>query len=350
MTRPIGYYVHHHGDGHRQRAIAIGHCATTPMTLLGTGLLNRNGGLPCVDLPDDRIDPALCGYNSGERPASLHYVPVDHEGIRQRVASLTTWIAQARPSLMVIDVSAEVAMLSRLASVPTVYVRLSGNRLDQPHLEAFDSAIAILAPFHETLDDENTPNWLRAKSFYAPNLAPGGHLEVAVEADVILVVIGRGGGTSDGEKWAAAARATSDFRWRIVGPCTVPQDPPANLQLCGWVNDAASMIASAGIVVGAAGDGLVSSVIARRRPFICFPEPRPFDEQLSKAKRLASVGGAVVPTAWPSDGDWADLIAQSVALASKWPSELSEPGGGFRVARWLETLASVETNDRSSIA
>ena len=111
MTRPIGYYVHHHGDGHRQRAIAIGQAMDRPVTLLGTGLSGRSGDLPCIDLPDDRLDDSFAGVDGTDRPPALHYAPIDHDGIRRRIAALTQWIATARPALkgakLILDVSTE---------------------------------------------------------------------------------------------------------------------------------------------------------------------------------------------------------------------------------------------------
>ncbi|QJU60204.1 glycosyltransferase [Sphingomonas sp. AP4-R1] len=350
MSRPIGYYVHHHGDGHRQRAIAIGQALEHGATLLGTGLKNRSGNLPVVDLPDDRMDDGFAGIDRVERPTSLHYAPIDHEGIRQRTALIARWIAEERPQLLVVDVSVEIAMLARLASAPTVYVRLSGKRLDEPHLDAFRSAEGLIAPFHEALDDDETPDWLREKTFYAPLINGIGAAADEIEKDVVLVVLGRGGGVSDGDRWAQAARAVPDRRWRVVGACTVPPTLPPNLELRGWVDDAASLIGSAGVVVGAAGDGVVSAVLANRRPFICLPETRPFDEQISKAKRLNSLGAAAVSLDWPQPTDWPQLLADAVRVASAWPRELETPGGSERVARWLEALGQQDSFSRSRIA
>lgn len=347
MSRPIGYYVHHHGDGHRQRAIAIGHALGDRATLLGTGLAQRSGGLPVVDLPDDRLDDSFAGIDEVGRPASLHYAPVDHEGIRQRTARITRWIAEERPSLLIVDVSVEIAMLARLASVPTVYVRLSGKRLDPPHLDAFRAAVGVLAPFHEALDDKETPDWLRARTFYAPLINHTGAETAQLSEDVVLVVLGRGGGAGDGGRWASAASAVPDRRWRVIGPCTVPPTLPPNLELHGWVDDAASMISSASIVVGAAGDGVVSIVLANRRPFLCLPEHRPFDEQVSKAERLASLGAAVMSQDWPQTNDWPKLLAAACQAASHWPQELEAAGGPERVARWLETLSPQDRRHRS---
>jgi hypothetical protein len=340
MARPIGYYVHHHGDGHRQRALAIARAAGGDVTLLGTGLAGRTGTVPTVDLPDDRLPAgAFDGRDQGGRPSALHYAPIDHDGIRGRVALVTDWIARNRPALFVVDVSVEIAMLARLASVPTVYVRLAGHRVDRPHLDAFRGATALLAPFHADLDDPRVPAPIRRLSFYAPGIVEPTILRPGeVEDDVVLVVVGRGGGASDGARWAAAAAAVPGMRWRVIGPCTVPPVMPSNLDLRGWVDDAQPMIPTAGVVVGAAGDGLVGSVIAHRRPFVCLPEPRPFDEQLSKARQLAATGAAVVRVETPSPADWPGLIREAQGLDPDILSRLDRRDGAERVARWLHDL------------
>ena len=309
------------------------------MTLLGTGLAGRTGAIPAIDLPDDRlVGDAFDGRDGGDRPASLHYAPLDHAGIRQRVARIAGWIDEARPALMVIDVSAEVAMLARLASVPTVYVRLSGVRTDRPHREAFDAATALLAPFAAALDDEATPEDVRRKTFYAPGLfARDGSVEP--DPDLVLGVIGRGGGIGDGGLWAEAAQAMPERRWRVIGPCVAPPHLPANLELRGWVDDADGMVAQAGVVVGAAGDGLVGSVIAYRRPFVCIPEPRPYDEQVSKAARLSALGAAIVAPHWPDPHDWRSLLDRACAVDPGALAALDAPDGAARAAGWLLALA-----------
>jgi hypothetical protein len=337
--RPIGYYVHHHGDGHRQRAIAIAQAADLPMTLLGTGLAGRTQGLPYVDLPDDRCsEGGFDGRDGVERPAALHYAPIDHEGIRQRVAQVSAWIAEARPSLMVIDVSVEMAMLARLASVSTIYVRLNGNRLDPAHRDAFRGASGLLAPFAEPLDDPETPAQIRAKTFYAPGI-PSMPRGERIEADLVLGVIGRGGGMAEGARWAAAAQAVPDRRWRVIGDCSRPEIMPPNLEFAGWVDTPERHIAGAGLVIGAAGDGLVGSVLAAGRPFLCLPEPRPYDEQEAKARRLQALGAAVVHMGWPQQAEWPNLIARALALNPQDQWALTDPDGAGRAGAWIRSMA-----------
>jgi predicted glycosyltransferase len=343
VPRPIGYYVHHHGDGHRRRALAIAAHAQGRVVLLGTGLTGRTGDVPAIDLPDDRLpSDDFAGRDGVDRQQALHYAPFDHAGIRARVATIGAWIDNARPALMVVDVSVEIAMLARLASVPVVYVRLNGRRDDVAHLEAFRGATALLAPFHPDLDDRDTSASIRERTFYAPGL--GGRSVPAAGGDDVLVVLGKGGAQGDGAAWAAIARAVPDRQWRVIGPCTPAADPPANLHILGWVDDADAMIASAGMIVGAAGDGLVGAVIATGRPFICVPEERPFAEQTSKAARLEALGAAVVCPPWPAPADWPDLLEQARRLDPDALSRLDDADGARRAADWL-----IATADRMHI-
>jgi hypothetical protein len=351
MARGIGYYVHHHGAGHRQRGLAIARAAAGRITLLGTGLAGHCGEVSFLYLPDDCLEQGrFDGQDDAGRPASLHYAPTNHDGIRRRVAAVATWIADTQPLLMVLDVSVEIAMLARLASVPTVYVRLSGHRNDRPHVDAFAAASALLAPFHRDLDDERTQSEVRRKTFYAPGI-----VEVAsaskVETSTGLVVHGLGSGPADGEMWAAAAASSAPhLTWRVLGPCTVPPSVPDNLEFLGWRDDPEDLIASAGIVVGAAGDGMVGSVIASRRPFICLPEARPFDEQTSKARRLAALGAAIVCLTPPSAHEWPDLLGRARALDPDRLAHLDGREGAGRVASWLRDLAEHPNHNWSQTA
>jgi predicted glycosyltransferase len=341
VTRPIGYYVHHHGDGHRRRALAIAHAAPARFTLIGTGLAGRTDGVDCLDLPDDRpvgnsgfdgSDAAYC------RPLALHYAPLDHDGVRRRTALLASWIAQARPSLMVIDVSVEIAMLARLAATPTVYVRLGGMRHDAAHFEAFRGARTLMSPFHRDLDEPSTPDWVVAATRFCPGLTKA--QPASARRGTVLVVYGAGGPGGSGDELAQAARATPDLQWRAIGPVSQPRDQPRNLDLRGWIEDADSEIAAAGVVIGAAGDGLVNAVIAAGRPFICLPQSRPFEEQHSKARRLEALGATLVLERWPDASAWPGLIAAAASLSPSALSRLHDPDGPRKTAQFLIATAN----------
>jgi hypothetical protein len=246
MSGPIGYYVHHQGDGHRQRALAIAKAAPGCVSLLGTGLAGRTGEIPYLDLADDDGGDSHSDGMTGIG-TSLHYAPLRHDGIRQRVAAISDWIFREKPRLLVVDVSVEVAMLARLTSTPVVYVRLSGCRCDPPHLDAFRAAIAVIAPFHRDLDDPDLADWVRDKTTYLPGLSRARTGPVAA-SNTILVVGGKGGSPFAGRDIAAAAIATPDETWRAIGPVTPTEYIPSNLSISGWVETADEDIADAGIV------------------------------------------------------------------------------------------------------
>jgi hypothetical protein len=338
MSRPIGYYVHHHGAGHRARARIVADRAGGRITLIGTGLAGKCGTLPYLDLSDDRLEASFDGADEeSNRPAALHFAPIDHDGVRRRVAAMAGWIAQARPALMVVDVSCEVAMLARLASVPTVVMRLGGVRDDAPHRDAFAAASAIVSPFAEALEDPATPDWVREKTHYFPGLVeqerPG-----PVDPGSVLVVLGQGGASGDPAVWQRAARATPDWSWSVIGPCAAAGDLPHNLALLGWVDDAAARISRAGVVVGSAGDGVVGAVLAAARPFICLPEDRPFEEQRSKAAALVRAGAALLCED-AAHADWSALLSAAQGLSPDVAAALDDPDGADRFAAFLLALA-----------
>lgn len=344
----IGYYVHHHGAGHLSRARAIIGPATDQFTVMGTGLAGRTGEVPALDLPDDRPvgDDRFDGIDGGaDRPDALHYAPTGHAGIRGRVAALTDWIRKLGPSLMVVDVSVEVAMLGRLASTPTLYVRLAGKRTDAAHLEAFRGATALLAPFHPDLDDPSTPDWVRAKTRYFPALTVTA-TPAAIDPTSVVVVFGGGGGQAEGDTLAAAARHTPELQWRVLGPVTPVSDPPPNLILRGWVEDAEVEIARAGAVIGSAGDGVVSAVLAADRPFLCLPQARPYEEQIAKARALGSLGAAIVLETWPDGDAWPDLLRRVRRPAGDARSRLVSGDGAAEARAWILSLA--KTHPHSS--
>jgi len=338
MSGPIGYYVHHQGDGHRQRALAIAKAAPGYFTLLGTGLTGRTEDIPYLDLAGD---DAGCSHPDGRIGigTSLHYAPHDHDGIRQRVAAISEWIFREKPGLFVVDVSVEVAMLARLTSTPMVYVRLSGSRADPPHLDAFRAAVAIIAPFHRDLDDPDVADWVRDKTIYLPGLSRARRHPVS-SGNTILVVGGRGGSPFEGDDIAAAAIATPEETWRAIGPVTALQHVPPNLSIAGWIETADEEIANSGVVIGHAGDGLVNAVIATGRPFICLPQPRPFDEQTLKAKRLEALSAAIILEAWPPAAAWPGLLRRARNLNLSALRRLHDPHGAARAAELLKSLAT----------
>ena len=342
--RPIGYYVHHQGAGHWQRACAVAARLARPCTVMGTVAPSPGEPPPrqLLSLPDDRLDARFSGGDAApDRPLAFHYAPLGHSGVRRRMAAIARWAAEADPALLVVDVSVEVALLARLLSVPTLVVRLAGHRTDPAHLEAFRSAEALLAPFPAALDAADTPDWVRDKTLYAGlvGLNVPRDLPAPPEDGRVAVILGRGGEPRHLADLAAAAAAVPDRAWHVFGELEGVGDvrPPPNLHLHGWVADPAERIRQATVVVGSGGDGVVGLAASCAKRFVCLPEPRLYDEQRVKARALGRCGAAIVCDTWPTD--WPDVIARASLLEPANIARLVRDDGIGWIAGQIDALA-----------
>ncbi len=179
----IGYYAHHHGSGHCRQADKL--AALLPPELrqqmtVFTSLADddyRFTGLKDEQIvrlhAEDELPDDVLGGRAGAywQPNSLHYSPVGNSDIQTRSWQLLDEIRQRQIDLMIIDVSVEVAMLCRVASVPYLYVRLAGERDDIAHLNAFAGALGLVVPYPKALEAAATLHWVRQKSLYLDFLA-----------------------------------------------------------------------------------------------------------------------------------------------------------------------------------
>ncbi|WP_412057783.1 hypothetical protein [Bartonella sp. DGB2] len=312
MANSIGIYVHHHGDGHLQRALAIAHQAPDCFTLLGSGLRGRTGTIACVDLPDDGPSHGPAQMPTSLHPA-LHYAPVYHEAVRKRNQLIVSWIEATKPLLLLVDVSVEIAVLAQLCATPFVYTRLSGRRDDKAHHYIFKAAEALFCPFHVALDSPQTPHWVRAKTKYFAGLSKAPPPQKCQEKNLVFVV-GRGGHTIAPTQWLELAKQLDDWQIDVLGPVHPQRGGPNNLTFHGWVNDPTAYMARAQVVAGPCGDGLLSDVCALGKPFIALPQRRPYEEQLDKARQLAARGAAVVCEVWPQV--WRHVVSRALQLGN----------------------------------
>ncbi len=305
----IGYYVHHQGDGHRQRAIAIASNAPESFTIIGTNLKNRTNGLSCVDLPNDN----LTGVERNEHLLSTHYTPLGEPLITQRMKKIADWIADNNPCLMVVDVSVEIAMLARLFSVPVIYVRLTGSRFDPAHMDAFLAAEALLCPFSQQLELDEVPSWIKQKCYYFANLTPNISSLATTQANNIVVLLGAGGHEFKIENLIDLAYQLSNWNINVLGIVENNNNfnLPQNLHLNGWVENYANYIEKAAVIVGAAGDGVLANVLNFKKPYICVPQKRAFGEQIEKAKSLKKLGIEVIFDL--NQVNWHSLILTTIA-------------------------------------
>ena len=361
MTDPIGIFVHHQGRGHAERAGALANAfdGRRPVTLfsarddifppLGTGvelvripsLFEARGGEP----------PRLASHPT---PDHLHCAPLGWRQIGEAVATITGWFANARPALFVTDVSAELGQLARIASVPHVAVLQHGDRGDPGHMASYRGAVGLLAPYAATLEQPDRPDWMRAKTHYAGGIgveaanppdkqAARNRLGLPRDREIVLVVAGGGGAGTPTAPLTIGARSNPEQSWIAIGETASEwhETPPGNLTLAGWVDDPASWIAAADIVVSSCGNTTVHMVANTAKPWIVVPEWRYFAEQYRKAEALDRAGVAAVAMHWPShENAWRDLIAQSRKLDPANRTGLVAGDAADKAALWLDRLAA----------
>ncbi|WP_374294434.1 glycosyltransferase [Sphingomonas sp.] len=360
MTRPFGYFVHHQGRGHAERCAAIANALPRDRPL--TIFCARDDIFPA--LPDHveimRI-PSLfeaTGAEAGsmdwvQTPDTLHCAPLGWPGIRHAMATIAGWFDRTDPALMICDVSAEIAQLARICSVPHVKILQHGERSDPGHRAAYDGAAGLLAPFHADLAQTDWDAGMRARTCFAGGLGVDTRVPerevarqrigISEQEEMILVVAGGGGGGFAQAPLGVGARTRPNARWITIGP--VQRDwhatEPANIEHRGWVDDAADHIAAADIVIASTGNTTCQQILAAGRPWLAVPEWRYFDEQHCKADALARAGVATVRPHLPSSaGGWSRALEDTLAgHAPQRQRGMIADAPAEHAARWLESLS-----------
>ena len=359
MTRPIGYFVHHQGRGHALRCAAIAHALppTRPIRIFCARAdifpeLPAHATVEVIESLFELQGDEPTGPAHLDTPQTLHCAPVGWGGIRRSMGRLASWFATENPALMICDVSAEIAQLCRICSVPHVCVIQHGDRSDPGHIAAYDGAAGLLAPFSRSLAQ---PDWSvarNARTCFAGGLGsqierPGreaARARLGIDADVELIVVMSGGGGSGfaSASLGVGARTRISARWISIG--AVQRDwhatEPPNLEHRGWVDNPLDYIAAADLVVSSTGNTTCEQILGIGRPWIAIPEWRYFDEQHCKADALARAGLAVTAPHLPSSAHrWRALIEQAFAGhdAERQRATLDEDPAGI-VSGWIETL------------
>jgi hypothetical protein len=323
----IGYYIHHVGRGHLQLAHCIAGQLDQPVTALSS--LTRPAGwtgdwiqLPRDDQGGTPVDPTAHGQ--------LHWVPRYDRGLQHRMAMIGNWIRDNQPAAMVVDVSAEVTVLSRLLGVPVVTGTLPGLRRDPAHRLAHELADAILAPWPGRYHALAQPARHRDKTFFVGAVSRFDTRELLPASSgyprQALVLEGLGGASVLSGSPADFEALTPGWEWTILGAQN-------------WLDDPWPAICAADVVIAQCGLGSLADIASARRPLIAIPAGRPFDEQLSTAAVLRTAGLAVVAES-PMPADWAGLLERASALGGDRWSAWSDRAGATRAAQVVSDVAS----------
>lgn len=313
----LGYYAHHHGSGHcRQidKLAALLPVDAKSQLIVFTSLSPDDYSFSSLDkqqiirlqTEDECADDVLKG-RAGEyfQPASLHYSPVGNSNIQKRSHQILDTIYQHHIDLMVIDVSVEVAMLCRAASIPYLYIRLPGIRDDTPHLNAFAGALALLAPYPRLLEATMTPEWVGKKTLYLDFINTTQQKELnyhefmkiltklntsnlkdwkEVPPTIITVIKGYGGHKAIDMKLPELRRLLPNAFIISLGP--INHNMRCHVDIAAQVNDVTPFIQHSDYLVMACGLNAVAQAYDYATPLVVLPDDRPHQEQEVMAQAL----------------------------------------------------------------
>jgi hypothetical protein len=324
----IGYYVHHVGAGHLNRARAVAERSRVTVTGLSSLAAPADWPGPWVRLDRDDLAETPADVTAG---GQLHWVPLEDTGLRHRMSAISAWIAAERPRLVVSDVSVEVALLARLHGVPVISVVLPGDRGDPAHRAGFAVSSGLVAAWPRravgmvrglTSADQRRLQHLGGLS----RLPVAGIRPAAGSARTVLVLSGRGGGHPSRDEVAAAAADAPEWRWRVLGGSGQ------------WSDDPSGALAAADVVVLQAGQNAVADVAASRRPAVVVAAERPFGEQVATASVLEGDSWPCrVLATFPSSG-WPALLDEVAALDGSTWSAWCDGDAADRFAGYLESF------------
>ena len=355
----IGFFVHHQGTGHAKRCLAIieqlKDCDVTIFSASDAHFEKLPEHVRFILIPDMISAPArVVDSIAQETPETLHCVPLGVNEVRQTFAAIARWADETDPHLLFIDVSAELAIFARILSLPAVKVRMHGDRNDAGHRAAYESCVGMLAPYHHEIEDPDFPDDLRAKTFYSGGLCTTTELPLSKEEartklglpqekEIILAINGAGGKGTSYASLTLGARARPKSLWLTVGQIFKEgheTDFP-NLKNLGWVEHGQDYIAAADVVIASGGDNTVTEIARMRRPFICIPEWRYFNEQLKKAEVFRSFGAAVSIDQWPGTlSRWNELMDEAYALDLETQARLFDKDAAKKSAHYLTKLCT----------
>ncbi|RNL55752.1 glycosyltransferase [Pedobacter jejuensis] len=301
MKFTIAFYIHHHGSGHLMRTLQIVEGLKDYLIILiGSGLKDLTGVPSNVKIIHLPLDIAIESENLSDRNSKsmgFHYAPIDVKGIRDRVAILTEVFQENYPLVLVVDVSVEVALLARLAGVPTIIIRQQGNRTDLPHQLAYDSAELLIAPFSsEMYVGEKDKTY--TKTVFTGGFSRFDSIKNNVNGNLntVCILVGKGGTSITEIVIKKMAFSCPELHFKVLGLKQSENNNFSNLEFLGKVDNPVEILNGAQIIIGNTGHNTVMEVASLNKRFIGIPENRPFDEQVEKAKSFQNRKGIKIVT------------------------------------------------------
>lgn len=289
----IAYYAHSHGSGHCNYAQLMAQYHPEKTIVFTDSDFNFDPDISVVHLDNEHCNGEELDVQVFGTPEYLHYAPIGLSKITRRNQQILSEVIKREVSLMIIDVSVEVAALARVSSIPYVYVKMMGNRDDAAHLNAYEGALFLVAYYPESFEPESTPQWIRNKTLYLGfiskfSLQPPLYVsEVPFIKNRFTVVVlqGFGGNQIDDSFVQQLSSQLEMAQIFLVGDIEVNTTMP-NVTCVGKVSNTMPYIHGADLLIAACGSNTTAEIITAKKQFLILSEERPYDEQLIFSEAL----------------------------------------------------------------
>jgi hypothetical protein len=332
--KTIGYYVHHHGTGHMRRAVNVVSKMKSRVFLFSSAAepsyLPEN--VTYIHLPEDKVE----GYTP-DSTRFFPYTPYNKAIFERSKLLIDTWQRYGIKHIHV-DVSVEVAALAKLHGLSVSYTIMQGNRRDKSHTLAYSLSDFLLAFSTEIFDEKVRNTDILTK--YVGGVSRFTKVEPKPIGEITRVAII----TSPlAEKtWSneivLLAQDNKNIAWDCIGFNI--ETKLQNVSSHGKVADPHDIIRDADIVIGSSGNNTIMELSSLAKPFICIPEPRPYDEQISAARKLLELNAAIVLESFPKPNEWKDLVQNIKNLDLIAFAKLTNNDSSDRAAKILDDSAS----------
>ena len=273
------------------------------------------------------------------------------------------WASSSESTLLVVDGSLPIVRPAADSGCPVLLIRPHGRWEKSEHLEAFDRAHSLIAPFPKVMEQVETPEWICEKTHYY-----GGLLRIerlfarpSKKESVLLKAIqegrDKGGryvtvalhqGDADGniddvlDSISTAEESTvEEWNWLILGGPESEGDTfeerPGKMTILGRVTAPHSFYRLSDVVVGTADELTVVEVALSGSRFLCVPQQTRYDEQQTRGEVLKLLDVATVLDRWPLPLEWEKWLS----LVSRRPATMQvtlEEGGARRAIAHVRSL------------
>ena len=331
-TSGTAYYVDHRDPNAGKRALRLlPHLPADTTFLTASNELHRR----LADRPVHRLTNG-----------PFQSIAKQRDTIAVAELQLRAWVSEHRPRLVLCDAPFESTDLQ--AYIPNLMrVRRPGYEAEDRLHRQYGNAPRVLSLGADWLESRQTPDWLRAKTYYTgclpdPTLRPIDRAAAraacgfaAHERYIVLLKSGPHGSFSL-SRLARAARHAPDYQWVRLGPLGPGQiELPPNLRQEGMVPDPDTYLRAADLVVSDGDEYTLHRVAASGTPLVCLPDPDARHAQHTYAHALRRRGMALTFDGFPRAFEWPSILERATQLSrSPWRGFYA-PDAPDRVRRFL---------------